>query len=175
MKGRHMANGRENLANEIRDFLIYESDLGCSDFCPFGTDSPIESLLICSIKWACKVGVSWFDLSVVDPVKLSPPNDNSVLQFCSQVKIGDFRVDFLFTVVSEDGVRSKLVVECDGHNFHERTKEQAARDRSRDRQLQQSGYTVFRFTGSEIYNRPLNCARQVLQWAEHSAWKKKGE
>lgn len=53
------------------------------------------------------------------------------------------------------------IVECDGHDFHERTKEQAIRDRARDRAFQAAGIPVFRFTGSEIYNNPFACAREV--------------
>src|SRR5205807_7453561 len=74
------------------------------------------------------------------------------------------RVDFLFLVERyESGIYDppqvpnakehfKFIVEIDGHDFHERTKEQAQRDKSRDRYLNQSGFTVFRFTGSEVFN-----------------------
>lgn len=56
----------------------------------------------------------------------------------------------------------KVAIECDGHRFHERTKEQAARDRSRDRTLTLEGWTVLRFTGSEIWRAPRACAKQVM-------------
>lgn len=55
----------------------------------------------------------------------------------------------------------KIAIECDGHDFHERTKEQAAKDRSRDRNLIKMGYIVLRFTGSEIYNDVKACEREV--------------
>jgi very-short-patch-repair endonuclease len=96
----------------------------------------------------------------------------------SQVKIGEYRVDFVISAWTYGSVWSegappvhgsprwrKLVVECDGHDYHERTKEQAASDRSRDRQLNASGYDVFRFTGSELWRDPWGCAEQVYQWA----------
>ena len=82
----------------------------------------------------------------------------------AQKEIGQFRVDFLFTVEGKQGHLFKLVVECDGHDFHERTKEQAAKDRSRDRDLTMLGYTVIRFTGSEIYRKPAECAEQAFMW-----------
>lgn len=44
----------------------------------------------------------------------------------------------------------RLCIYADGHDFHERTPQQAKRDRSIDRELQRLGYTVLRFTGSEI-------------------------
>jgi hypothetical protein len=43
----------------------------------------------------------------------------------------------------------RLVVECDGYQFHS-NQEAFAKDRIRDRVLQQQGYQVFRFSGREI-------------------------
>lgn len=79
-----------------------------------------------------------------------------------QKKIGSYRVDFLAAWTYDD-IPTKIVVECDGHNFHERTKEQAQRDRARDRDLQNAGYRVFRFTGSEIYRDAFRCATEVFE------------
>lgn len=59
----------------------------------------------------------------------------------------------------------EVIVECDGHEFHERTKHQAQRDRSRDRELQRSGYRVFRFTGSELFKDPFACAKESFDAA----------
>jgi len=83
-----------------------------------------------------------------------------------QVEVIDWPVDFVFVILSPDGHPHRLAVECDGHDFHERTKEQAARDRSRDRALQTGGYTVMRFTGSEIHRDPLKCVLEVFAWAK---------
>jgi very-short-patch-repair endonuclease len=58
----------------------------------------------------------------------------------------------------------KLVVECDGHDFHERTKLQAARDRARDRRSQHDGIPVFRFTGSELWADAWGRAREVIEF-----------
>ena len=55
------------------------------------------------------------------------------------------RLDFAFP-------KQKIAIYCDGHDYHERTKEQAKRDRFQDRKLQQEGWVVLRFTGSEIHN-----------------------
>jgi hypothetical protein len=57
-------------------------------------------------------------------------------------------------------------LECDGHDFHERTKEQAERDRVRDRDLQSIGWNVARFTGAEIYRDPLAAAVRVFKFGE---------
>lgn len=73
----------------------------------------------------------------------------------------NFRVDFLICAIYQ-GKKYEIVIECDGHEFHEKTKKQAARDRQRDRLLTNNGYKVLRFTGSEIYKNPYVCARDAL-------------
>jgi hypothetical protein len=98
-----------------------------------------------------------------------------------QQRVESYRLDCVIGIVAqtldipfrEDGaedfekaafvlVRLPLIaVECDGHDYHERTKEQAKRDRSRDRRLSMLGFRVARFTGSEIYRNPSRCAEEV--------------
>lgn len=56
----------------------------------------------------------------------------------------------------------EICIYCDGHEFHERTKEQAKRDRSVDRWLQANGRIVLRFTGSEIWNEAQKCAEDII-------------
>lgn len=78
----------------------------------------------------------------------------------------DFSVTHIELVTTRDmahkSFSSRVLVECDGHDFHERTKAQAKRDRKRDRALQQNGEKVFRFTGSEIWEDPIGCAWEVI-------------
>lgn len=66
----------------------------------------------------------------------------------------DFRIDFQF-------INHPIFVECDGHDFHERTKEQAERDRAKDRKFQEAGIPILRFTGREIFRDPIDCVAQV--------------
>lgn len=56
------------------------------------------------------------------------------------------RPDFLVCTMGQ-----VLMVELDGHEFHERTKEQSTRDKSRDRVLQSLGWRAYRYSGSEIW------------------------
>ena len=74
-----------------------------------------------------------------------------------QVQIGPYRVDFCFVADCIYGKPLLVAVECDGHEFHERTKEQAARDKLRDRDLMRRGVHVMRFTGSEIHKDAEAC------------------
>lgn len=80
-----------------------------------------------------------------------------------------YRVDFLLTSnKQEDGTfvlnKPPLVIECDGHDFHEKTKEQAKRDKQRDRDCLLAGYNVMRFTGSEIYNDVEKCIQEIEEY-----------
>lgn len=91
----------------------------------------------------------------------------------SQYDTGVARVDFIFAHKNwRSGKVFRLVVECDGHDFHERTKGQAERDRSRDRMFQEKGWGIFRFTGSEIWRDPMGCAAQVSEWLDEKSSEK---
>jgi very-short-patch-repair endonuclease len=74
------------------------------------------------------------------------------------------RFDFALAISTDADFSGVLVVECDGHEFHERTKDQAIRDRARDRTVQKRGGAMFRFTGREIYRDALGCATQSLEF-----------
>lgn len=78
-----------------------------------------------------------------------------------QANVGRYRVDFAVVQYREKCGLLKIAVECDGHDFHDRTKEQAQRDKSRDRFLMAAGWPVLRFTGSEIYKNSEECAYDV--------------
>lgn len=143
-------------------------------------DTPIERLFYAALYLAVtRCEQEWFNAARLvgfehfESWKDSPDLDRQCIFVCPQVDIAGWRVDFLIHVFA-DWARAgspgpmgwnKLIVECDGHDFHERTKEQAARDRDRDRQAQLSGIEIFRFTGSELWRDPLGCAEQVIAWA----------
>lgn len=92
-----------------------------------------------------------------------------------QAKIGKYRADFAIVdaTTSKSGEKWRvMIVECDGHDFHERTKEQARRDKSRDRYFQSLGHKVLHFTGSEIWADPDACAGEVVsQLAFEDEWR----
>jgi len=93
-----------------------------------------------------------------------------------QLTIGAYRVDFV--VVWQPGfivqrrecaqgeswpnIHRTMVIECDGHDYHERTKQQASADKARDRYMQAHGHLVFRFSGADIWRDPFGCAREAM-------------
>jgi very-short-patch-repair endonuclease len=96
-------------------------------------------------------------LPIYDPLYLDRPDTHII----PQAKWQNYRIDFVIKRVDR-----LLFVECDGHDFHERTPEQAERDRSRDRDIQAAGIPVLRFTGREIYRDAGACAGEVAEHLE---------
>lgn len=132
-------------------------------------ESPIEmvfaaGLIVVGEEEGPGGGSLFWDLKIIPRDtfdKLDAPTPGCCY-FTAQYVIGDYRVDFLLKFWR--GVT--VVVECDGHDWHERTPEQAERDKSRDRFLQAQGHLVFRFTGREIWRDPVRCAREAFAAAQ---------
>lgn len=80
-----------------------------------------------------------------------------------QYPFGKYRIDWVFRVIGAH--KSYVFIECDGHEFHERTKEQAERDRSKDREIQAAGFPILRFTGREIYRDVGKCILEIFEMA----------
>jgi len=73
-----------------------------------------------------------------------------------------YRLDFLIECVM-DSKTYKFAIEADGHEFHEKTKEQAARDKARERNLMKDGHLIIRFTGSEIWRDVSKCVGEIIE------------
>jgi len=82
------------------------------------------------------------------------------LRIEEQFRVGPYKVDFM--VIHRD-TDTYIAIECDGHEFHEKTKEQAARDKKRDRYLAKKGIIVLRYTGSQICSNPMEIYNDVCQ------------
>lgn len=81
-----------------------------------------------------------------------------------------YRVDLaILSVDRQSKTRSVVIAELDGHAFHERTKEQAERDKKRDRDLQALGWKVARFTGSQAHRDIVGVVEELLGFAEKVA------
>lgn len=75
-----------------------------------------------------------------------------------QGKIAGYRVDFLVK-------DTNIVVECDGYEHH-KTKEQLTNDCKRQRELTKLGYTIVRFSGTEINSDCKMCVRELIEIIE---------
>lgn len=144
--------------------------------------SPIERLFFRAVMLCGWLGREDHGISLINEHVVlgdDPPDwEKRLLWVEPQVQLPGWRVDFMFYAWSFGSVWNRgkgrqygkegwrrLIVECDGHDYHEKTKEQAKRDRGRDRWAADNGYDLYRFTGSEIHNDPLGCARKAFSWA----------
>lgn len=81
-----------------------------------------------------------------------------------QFKVGKYRVDFHLSQVQigPDDILTPVIVELDGHDFHDKDKTQRAYEKARDRYLVKEGYRVLHFTGSEVVADPYKVAYEAL-------------
>jgi hypothetical protein len=149
-------------------------------------DSPIERVFL-----ACCMGSGWFEerrhdrascdraMDLLESSGLRPTarrervvwdlfttteDERFVLAVQPTLILEDRRMrpDFaLVTCPTFDG-GCKVSIELDGHDFHERTPEQAERDKSKDRLLQQHGWIALRFTGREVLRDPQKCVEEAM-------------
>lgn len=97
---------------------------------------------------------------------------------CSQFEVKlsgrSYRLDFAVRPSPYDGWMSALVdhplcpkiaIELDGHDFHEKTKEQVTHRNRRDRDLQADGWIVLHVSGSEFNANPEAVATEIYERA----------
>ena len=75
--------------------------------------------------------------------------------------IGNYKPDFMFVIASDYSLN--FAIEIDGFDYHDKTKEQAAKDKQRDRFFTRNGFIPIRFAGTEVYRSPVDCVRETMQ------------
>ena len=109
-------------------------------------ESPIEIRLAKAMlsRWPlrCRLGYG-----LCSPEAMRAAENDRVTLLYAQYPIGRFRVDFL--VVRPHSV--PVVVECDGHAYHQGDPSTWERDAERDKIIQQQGFVTLRFPGSRIH------------------------
>lgn len=138
-------------------------------------ESPIEQILVLSLMaFGERMGVHKYILKTPSYTFLKTEIQSPIdLIIETQVPIEKYRVDFKIThkeidskLFGKDNMNAftskTILVECDGHDFHEKTKLQVSRDKARDRKLTALGYSILRFSGSEIWKDPFRCAHEIF-------------
>jgi very-short-patch-repair endonuclease len=87
--------------------------------------------------------------------------DKGVIHIFQHFPVLKYKIDFLCGMKIEEYFFF-LAVECDGHEFHEKTKQQVSRDKRRDRDLLLNGIPSVRFSGSDVWRDPYGCIEDVL-------------
>lgn len=129
-----------------------------------GLGSPIEQdflayfIIYGRLEYFCETAIVEAGFTAAAP---------GTIQIMPQMPFQGYRIDF--------AIAGQLFVECDGHDFHERTPDQAMHDRRRDRACALAGIPVIRFTGREIHSDPWRCAGEAwLQVNKMGLFKPRG-
>ena len=124
-------------------------------------NSPIEDLFYLAVHVLSKA--AYYDVNP-DPVfdeRAKAWRVGFGVHVIPQAKIGKYRVDFL--IECTDGQQpNRVIVELDGHAFHDKDKAQRAYEKGRDRFLVKEGYRVLHYTGSEVFADPYKVAHEAL-------------
>lgn len=80
-----------------------------------------------------------------------PPNLQGLVEL--QFPVGKYRLDFAFPC-------KKIAIEVDGKAYHS-SFEQVKNDYERDAYIKKFGWTIFRFSGSEVYNDSQHIVNKV--------------
>ena len=113
--------------------------------------SPIEQIFL--LEWKCAAVDDKLGVTLTPQAEVSTPS-------------GTYRVDYLINKSASGQPVGRIAVELDGHEFHQKTKEQVASDNRRQRALTRSGITVLRFSGSEIMRNSKDCLADVVAMIE---------
>ena len=136
-----------------------------------GLESPIEDLFYIACNALC----------ISEGIEANPEPDftclpNGKIDFDNfkpgrgivirpQAKIGPYRVDFLMEMhgLAPEEIYTPIVVELDGHEFHDKDKRQRSYEKARDRFLVKEKYRVLHFTGSDVVADPFKAAYEALE------------
>lgn len=139
-----------NLFGNTMDYrmVLEESLIDC--------ESPIEQLLSMELE---RIGLR-------NIFEYNPFIDVLDIEKQKRINLGskNYRVDFFIPVVyyfKDKKIYRNLIIECDGYEFHQKTKQQVEKDNIRSRDLQKQGYEIIRFSGTEIYHKTYKCACEI--------------
>lgn len=136
----------------------YKMTSKCKE-CLFVLQSPLERKLFLElsrsyIKFETQYPLNWYGQNISIEGKTFGDSKNN---FKEVLTVVDF--------YSEKKQR-RICVYTDGHTYHERTEEQAQKDRNIDRKLQELGYHVLRYTGKDVKEDCQKIINDINKWIE---------
>lgn len=114
----------------------------------------------------------WWEATIRSAGDITPLY-NAVSQYEVRVDQATYRLDFAIGYHDRYFMRwhdrrhgaARIAVELDGHEFHERTREQVEDRNRRDRTLASNGWEVLHFAGRELLRDPERVVLEVLRRA----------
>lgn len=153
------AKGRQQLTKDANERLDWFKRRIAKDF--------EERILSKMQNWDIRSPVEQFFLMEWEYLGLSKKYEiNLIPQATVETRAGKFSVDFGIRKIGKRRGSARIAIEIDGHDFHEKTREQVRSDKQRERAIVSSGVTVFRFSGSEIVRDSRRCVEEVGKYLE---------
>lgn len=144
-----MENGTVDTAVSGEDINPYYQFSMSSAFDTDGCNSPIEKIM----RMALNISAFKHGFLIENQYEITSVSGKK------------YRADFAIIHLDEEDNENVIVlVECDGHEYHNKTKIQVKRDNERDMDIKLSGYEVLHFSGSQIYENPFKCAEDVSKY-----------
>ena len=137
---------QDSVYDDYNPFVYYEIS---GAFDTSGCQSPIEQMLCVALNVRMANEPFWL------------LTQKTIMAKSQKIYHCDFSI---CATIKDDEVYDIVLVECDGHEFHQKTKAQVKRDNERDLDLKMAGYDVLHFSGSQIYNDPYKCADDVIKY-----------
>lgn len=153
---------KHNETDEICSNCRYKLSNYCLT-CLFDLQSPLERKLFLElsknhVRFETQYPLNWKGENIsIRGKSFNNPKNN----FRDVLTVADFFIE-------KRGV--KLCVYTDGHTYHERTEEQAQRDKRIDRKLQELGFQVLRYTGKDVNENLESIVTEIKQWIEKPAY-----
>jgi very-short-patch-repair endonuclease len=131
-------------------------------------DMPIAGSPIEQLFWVAAHVLVESEFEKLNPEAIDGPNGPILprgIYLDQQSQIGKYRVDFRLEQrgLAPDGVYTPVIVELDGHDFHDKDKRQRSYEKARDRFLVKSNFRVLHFTGSDVVADPFKVAYEALE------------
>ena len=98
-----------------------------------------------------------------DYYSLTVPSGKMFFQIECQPSAENFNGYIPDFEISLNGLYGGFVIEIDGHQWHEKTKEQVRADKEKDRAYLKNCYIPIRFSGSEVYHNAKRCVDEVFE------------
>jgi very-short-patch-repair endonuclease len=125
--------------------------------------SPIEDMFWTAAKAICEAQYNTINPDFIENLDGSKTEQCGIYIF-PQYIIGKYKVDFLVYQkgIGPEDILSPVIVELDGHQFHDKDKHQRSYEKARDRYFVKQGYKVVHYTGSDVVKDPFKVAHEVL-------------
>ena len=121
-------------------------------------ESPIEQMFLIALRLVAEVNLVEMTIGKIDPT------GNPEFTVERQHSVRNYRVDFAI-----QHAQKVVVVELDGHAFHDRDERQRRYEKQRDRLMAAQGYVVLHYTGAEIVKDPCAAALEAFNLASGRA------